>query len=110
MKVVRNIISTILVLAVINTISTKAIHELFEHNAQIHTCVHKDITHFHSSEFHHLDLICDFNFSSSLVTDFILNFKNVIFYKENQVKVQALSLLKNLYLKNLLLRGPPSIK
>ena len=47
-------------LAVLNTIVTKGVHEFFEHQHEIHTCLNKDQIHFHEVELAHVDLICNF--------------------------------------------------
>ena len=110
MNVFKNILSIILVLAVVNIFTAKAIHEFFEHHEETHACKDKSITHFHENELQHLDLICDFNISTTLLTDFSCEFKNKNLFFSNTVRVKFIQLIQNLFHYHFLLRGPPVIK
>ena len=110
MKIFRGIISIILVAAFLNVLVGKAVHEFFEHHHHEHTCDVKDKTHYHEFVFIHADFICDFHFSTTLVNYNDFELQNVIRHFEQQVKVKYLWFVQNIYLGNLLLRGPPSIK
>jgi len=107
---IKNSISIILVFAVLNTFTAKAVHEFFEHHDVEHTCINKELTHFHKYEMQHVDLICSFSISTSLLTDFSHEFKNTIQFFNNQLRVQIFQLAQNLFHYHFLLRGPPSIK
>ena len=108
MKTLHRIISVILVLTIFNVVFGKAVHEFFEHNHEVHECDIAGTTHFHDIEFAHLDLICNFNFSVSLLTDVLVDFNELIRYQEMKVKIHFLWLVKNLCLNSISLRGPPS--
>ena len=110
MKLLRSIIAVTLVFAFLNVIAGKAIHEIFEHDHVEHTCENKDINHFHEFEFAHLDFICNFNFSTSFIVNNHVDVTGLMLYFDNHVKVIYNWLADNLYLENLLLRGPPSFK
>jgi hypothetical protein len=109
-KLFRNIIAVVLILSILNVIVGKAVHEIFEHDHIEHTCENKDVNHFHKFEITHADFICSFNFSASFIADYGLISKNLIRYTEQQTKVKYLWLVQNIFLSNLSLRGPPSIK
>lgn len=110
MKALRNIVSLILVMAFLNVIVGKALHEIFEHHEEIHTCAYKDQTHFHKFKIQHQDVICSFNFSSGFLTDSNGFLARFLSYFASSVKVKYLWLVKNYYLQNSFLRGPPLIK
>lgn len=110
MKLFRSIIALTLMVAFLNVIVGKAVHEIFEHDHHEHTCDVKDKIHFHAFEYAHADFICDFNFSSTLLDYVLVNSKSIILYFEQQIKVKYLWLVQNIFLNNLSLRGPPSIK
>lgn len=109
MKLFRSIIALSLVVAFLNVIVGKAMHEIFEHEHHEHTCDVKDITHFHEFEFAHADFICDFNFSTSFVDSLLNDFNDIIRYQEDKVKIHFLWLAKNLCSNTIALRGPPAI-
>lgn len=110
MKLLRSIIALTLVIAFLNVIVGKAVHEIFEHEHKEHTCEHKDFVHFHEFEFAHADFICDFHFSSTFLDNVEVDSKNIIRHFEQQVKVKYIWLVQNIFLKNLSLRGPPVFK
>lgn len=110
MKAIKNIVAIVLCLAFLNVIVGKAVHEIMEHKHVEHTCDVKDLTHFHKLSLTHLDFICDFHFSSTFVSKAKVELKNRISFYQKQILVKYLWLAQNIYLDNLLLRGPPSIK
>lgn len=110
MKLFRSIIALTLIVAFLNVIVGKAVHEILEHHHHEHTCDVKDKIHFHAFEFTHADFICDFHFSSTLLADTKADTNHVIRYFEQQLKVKYLWLVQNIFLNTLSLRGPPSIK
>jgi len=110
LKLFQKITSIVLVVAIFNIIASSAIHEVLEHHFQVHTCMDKDVTHFHKLEIQHQDLICSFNFSSTLINKLINPLANLFFHLENKISVRYFFLAKNLYLHAFLLRGPPCIK
>ena len=108
MNFLKNILSALLLLAVLNTTVTKAIHEFLEHKHEEHTCLNKDQIHFHENEFAHLDLICDFNFTTHFFSegnDFV---SLKLAYYTKLLKTKYIHLLDNLFHFNFLLRGPPT--
>jgi hypothetical protein len=110
MKLFRSLIAVTLIFAFLNAIGGKVIHEIFEHEHVEHTCDTKNLTHFHNFEFTHADFICDFNFSTSFLINHNFQTKSLVRFFEKFLKVKYSWLSKNIYLDNLLLRGPPSIK
>ena len=84
-------------------------HEFFEHSHEVHECEFTGSVHFHEIEITHLDFICNFNFSASLLTDFKPSFDFAIRYQENKVKINFLQLAKTLCYSSISLRGPPGI-
>lgn len=108
MKIFQKIISIVLVLIIFNVVLGKAFHEFFEHDHEVQECELAGTTHFHDIEFAHLDFICDFNFSASLLDDFLANSSEIIRYQENKVKIHFLWLAKNICFSSISLRGPPS--
>ncbi len=110
MKLFRSIIALTLIVAFLNVIVGKVMHEIFEHDHHEHTCDVKDKIHFHAFEYAHADFICDFTFSTTFIDDVEVDTKNVIRHFEQQIKVKYLWLVQNIFLNNLSLRGPPSIK
>lgn len=110
MKLFRITLAIILTIAFLNVIVGKAVHEIFEHEHVEHTCDVKDLTHFHEFEFTHLDFICDFNFSVSFLPKLKKEAHYSINYYQELTQVKYLWLVQNIYLDNLSLRGPPSIK
>ncbi|MDF1673569.1 MAG: hypothetical protein P1U41_08685 [Vicingaceae bacterium] len=110
MKLFRSILALTLVVAFLNVIAGKAIHEIFEHDHHEHTCDVKDKIHFHAFEYAHADFICDYNFSTTFLQDYKVSTDSIIRYFEQQIKVKYLWLVQNIFLNNLSLRGPPNIK
>lgn len=108
MKTFRKIISIVLVLTIFNVVLGKAFHEVFEHEHEVHECELKGTTHYHQIEITHFDLICNFNFSASLLDDVLSHFDNLILYKEHEVKIHLLWLAKDLCSNSISLRGPPT--
>ena len=78
MKMLRNIISVLLVLSMTNVVVGKTIHELFHHHHEVE-CSAKTTQHYHTSEFGDVDLVCSFNFSASLNQFFSTSFKHHLF-------------------------------
>jgi len=109
-KVFQNILSIILVTAFFNVVIAKSVHEFFEHEHELELCSTNDLNHFHQHEFTHADFICDFNFSTSLISKKKVETKDVVRYYEKQLQVKFLWLVKNIFLGGLSLRGPPMIK
>ena len=107
---ILNIVAVLLTVVFLNVIVSKSLHEFFEHEHVEHTCENKDVTHYHAFELTHIDFICDFHFSANFLNKYHSEIKNVINYVEKQVRVKFIWLANNIYLDNLLLRGPPSIK
>lgn len=110
MKLFRSILALTLVVAFLNVIVGKAVHEIFEHEHEEHTCEHKNSVHFHEFEFAHADFICDFHFSSTFLDKSEFNTNDIIHHFEQQIKVKYLWLVQNIFLSNLSLRGPPVFK
>lgn len=110
MKLVQNILSIVLVIAFFNVVIGKSIHEFFEHGHETEICADKDINHFHEHEFIHVDFICDFNFSTSLISEKKIETKDFVRYYERQLQVKFLWLVRNIFLNVVSLRGPPIIK
>jgi len=110
LKLFHKIGSIVLVIAFINVIASKSIHEFFEHKHELHSCFNKDSEHFHNLEFAHVDVICDYNFSTTFLNDYSFHSKSIIPYFQKQLISKYLWIIKNNYLNNLLLRGPPLIK
>lgn len=108
MKTIKNILSIILVIAVVNTFATKAFHEYFEHKIGTHECENVNKVHFHQNELQHFDLICDFNIYTSLISDVSQDFKNQIKTFDNRLRIRLIHLLENLFHHHFLLRGPPT--
>ncbi len=109
MKKVQKIGAVILLLATLNVVFGKGLHEIFEHHHHEHTCDFVGEIHFHESEIAHLDLICNFNFSVSLLDAFIASLSDLIRYQESKVKIHFLRLSKNVLSSSISLRGPPSL-
>lgn len=110
MKLFRAIIAITLILSFFNVIVGKALHEIFEHHHHEHTCDVKDKIHFHKFELTHADFICDFHFSTTLVQNHNVSTDHILRYFEQQLNIKYRWLVKNIFLKTLSLRGPPSIK
>lgn len=108
MKILKNILSVLLVSAVLNTVVVKGLHEFFEHHHEVHTCLNKDQTHFHEVELAHFDLICNFNFTTYFFNDFS-NVIDCFLTCYNQfVSIEFNRLADDLLHFNFLLRGPPN--
>jgi len=110
MKLFRSVIALTLMVTFLNVIVGKAVHEIFDHHHHEHTCDVKDKIHFHKSELAHVDFICDFHFSSTLIQAYKTSIDNISCYFEQQIKIKYGWLVQSIFLKNLSLRGPPSIK
>ncbi len=107
MKLVKNIISLVLVLTVINTIVGKSIHEVLFHNHQEIHCEATTTQHFHEQKSPSADLLCSFNFSSTLIT-LQTNLFSGIFGVFKTIKITNFRYeLQNQFLTTLTLRGPP---
>jgi hypothetical protein len=116
-KLFQNILSVLLVTAFFNVVIAKSAHEFFEHGFeheqehdhehQSEICLNKDLNHFHQHEFAHLDFICDFNFSTSLVAGVFSGFNEIIRYQEIKSKIHFLWLSESLCSRSISLRGPP---
>lgn len=109
MKLFRSIIATVLIIAFLNVIVGKAVHEIFEHNHEVSECELEGTTHFCDVEIAHPDFICDFNFSASFLDDFQNNFNDIRYYQDSKVKIHFLWLAKELCSNTISLRGPPII-
>ena len=107
MKKLQKIGAVVLLLAILNVVFGKAVHEIFEHHHHEHTCDLVGEVHFHESEIAHLDLICNFNFSASLLDAFITSISDIIRYQESKVKIHFIRLSKNVLSSSISLRGPP---
>ena len=108
MKLFRSIIALTLIVAFLNVIVGKAVHEIFEHEHHEHTCDVKNKIHYHAFEYAHADFICDFHFSSTLLDYVETNSDQIIRYYDSKVKIHFLWLAKNLCSNTISLRGPPS--
>lgn len=109
MKLFRSIIALTLIIAFLNVIVGKAMHEIFEHDHEISECDLEGTTHFCDVEITHPDFICNFNFSASFVDEVSNSFDGIIRYQERKIKIRFLWLAKNLCSNTTSLRGPPSI-
>jgi hypothetical protein len=107
-KVLKNIISVLLVLSMTNVVAGKTIHELFHHHHEI-KCTAKTTQHFHNSEFSDADLICSFNFSASLNQFFAASFKHQLFAVDREASFFYTSNNQNNFFNTLSLRGPPQL-
>lgn len=107
MKIVRNILSILLVTAFFNVVVSKSLHELFEHNHELELCESVDLTHFHQHEMAHVDFICDFNFSASLLDVVLEASDKILFNQESKNKIPFLGLTEDLCFSSISLRGPP---
>ena len=107
MNKIQKIGAGILLLATLNVVLGKAVHEIFEHHHHEHTCDFVGQIHFHESEITHPDLICDFHFSTSFLENFSQHFNSSIFYFGNKVEIHFLWLTKALCSSSFNLRGPP---
>jgi len=109
LKLFQKILGSILIIAFLNVIVGKSIHEFFEHDHEINHCHEKSSSHFHDFEFQHLDFICNFDFATSLVPSITTFFKGFIHYQNVQLKIRFLWVVKSLTYSNNPLRGPPQI-
>ncbi|MCO6500218.1 MAG: hypothetical protein J5I47_07570 [Vicingus serpentipes] len=110
MKLFSHIINVLLVVAILNTIVSKSLHEVLEHTEVIEACCDERAAHFHEYEVHHQDFICNFNFSANSLVKAVFSTAQFIQYKSNAIHVHFLWIVDNLYFTHLLLRGPPAIK
>lgn len=108
MKLFRSIIALTLLVAFLNVIVGKAVHELFFHHHEIE-CSAKTTQHFHGTEFNEVDLICSFNFSASLNPFFASSFNHQLFEVEKKTLFLNESTNQNTYFNTLSLRGPPQL-
>lgn len=107
MKIYRQILSLVLVVAFLNVIVEKALHEVFEHHHETHECIDIDSIHYHNHEFSHPDFICDFNISTTLLSVNTLFTKGITPYIERKVIINNLWIVNEAWNKNIKLRGPP---
>ncbi len=108
MKCFQKIIAVVLVLTIFNVVLGKSLHEFFEHSHEVNECELAGTIHFHEIEAVHLDLICNFNFSASLLNDVLVNSTEFIRYQENKVKTHFLWLVRSICFSSISPRGPPS--
>lgn len=107
MKIFRHIVSLLLVAAFLNVYVSKTVHEVFEHEHEIHACENQDLDHYHEDELSHQDLICSFNFSSTELVPSKRTLDGILF--DNSIKEfnSFKETYRNVYLEQISLRGPP---
>lgn len=107
MKRFYQIIALLLAFAFTNVIVGKTIHEITEHHHEEEACKTEGADHFHEFEFAHPDLICDFNFSTSLEAQNSTSTEAVLLNSSNKKTFYYNLFNKSVFFNNLSLRGPP---
>ena len=106
MKVVKNILSVLLVLSMTNVVVGKTVHELFFHHHDVE-CTTKTDLHFHEVDFFDNDVICDFHFSFSTESVSAVQLTHLNSYKTYLVKTYYTEYVKSIFKSSHSLRGPP---
>lgn len=106
MKVFRKIIAVFLFVAMSNIVVAKSVHELFFHQ-KIEICTAKTNKHIHPKKFTDSDLICSFNFSTTVLALQIHAINKAFGYFKPLKSTNYTPSLVAYYLKTLSSRAPP---
>ncbi len=106
MKVVRKIIALFLFFAISNIVVAKSVHELFFHQ-KIEICTAKTNKHIHPKQFTDNDFICDFHFSTTVLTLQTHLSHQIFACFKPHINISYTHLLVAYYLKTLSSRAPP---
>ena len=109
MKILKNIVSLLLVLTISNTVIGKTVHELFFHHHEVE-CSATATQHFHEISFDAVDLVCSFNFSASFVPFMNASLHYQLFEANRKIEFFYKVYSRNIFFNILSLRGPPTVQ